>query len=278
MDPTVEAFIANQSYSNSNILTSELSEGSPNELFRAQSSGSSCLERNGGVTSSSSASTKGGNSESVSEEENIHRLLEQCSLFIDELLMEQHSSGSLQSSSEYSSSDSECSDESELSDCSDECITTDTESVEAQQFDHDNPSRHLYDAHLPLIQSIDFNPDGIESESETSLDQENSECHEASTNITNDSSEGSEVPKLAVASGAATNFLNHQLSVESREKICIQCCAWPDVQKSKGTYLFIGAVFKIVIHSIFYLALDNPVHYHRDCYHLLSSITETELR
>ena len=249
MDLTVKAFITNKSESD----WSSESEGKQNGLYiKAQTvssgnyGGGSSSERSG-ETYSSNPSLKASNSEPVVEEDNIHRLLEQCSLFIDEL-MEQNDD-SLQSSSEYSSyTESECSDVSEFSDCSDECIATDTESVEAEQFDYDNPSRHLYDAHLPLIQCIDFNPDHHSaSESEASIDPENSEhSSEVMTNPTNGSSESSEAAQPAVA--AATNcptFVN-QLSADSREKICIQCCVWPDVQKSKGIIVFCF----LFIHSI----------------------------
>lgn len=197
-----------------------------------EETGSSPLPSNSTVLSSRSAS-----SDQNGEELNIHRLLEQCSLLIEEYTIRSdevlRSSSLVSSSSSYSSDYTDCSSENSFTD-------TESESLDEAQFDHENPSRHLYDAHLPLIQFIDFNPVVSDEESSKAFsdgdqdasNEEQTPGSDAEDVSRSNNTEATEDSHLAAAA------LSPQLSVDSREqKICIQCCAWPDVQKYKGILL-----------------------------------------
>ena len=223
-DGSLKLFSINKSDSDPSNLVSDSSESHGQTTMMQVQSGaeSSCSDSNKSADENSE-STKSFCSGSSGEEVNLHRLLEQFEVDLSHAL------------EYYNSSDSsDCSDFSECSDDSDDQSVTDTEFLDGSHFDHDNPSRHLYDAHLPLIQSIEFNP-VISEEQSTASDSldEGAEEHVAIMSI--------DTPQVTYETRPDPTPVDHtpaftdQRSVDSSDQlVCIQCCAWPDAQKFKG--------------------------------------------
>lgn len=148
---------------------------------------------------------------STGSQEDNHRYLHQCS---DPTCSCTHSCcSSWYSSDSYNTSDEDSS-----------YGTTDTGTLDQSSeydFDFGNDSTYyLYDAHLPLIQSSDFSSPFIYTHSVSDDSGDSSKSF-------HDDQESAQV--------MTTQQSVDKISTTSENRLCIQCYAWPEVQKLKGT-------------------------------------------